>query len=198
MEIFQMKGVVKVAAVAAAIAGGALFASAPAEAGISIGINLGIPVIGVPGAIAYDNDSGGYCDNFGCPDGYWDQPVWYGPVYYGGGWYQGPVYYRDIGGEHLFWIHGGWHRDEWRGPHPGWWRADYRFGPALGFSWYQGHGFHIPQHHLDYWHAHGGHGGMMGPGDHPGGMMMMGVHDDHKTGTPPKHDDHHDDDHPHP
>jgi hypothetical protein len=193
-----MKGVVKMAVVAVAIAGGALFASAPAQAGISIGINLGIPVIGVPGAIAIDNSSGGYCDNFGCPDGYWDQPVWYGPVYYGGGWYQGPVYYRDIGGEHWYWIHGGWHRDEWRGPRPGWWRADYRFGPALGFDWYQGHGFHIPQHHLDYWHAHGGHGGMMGPGGgHPGGMMMMGGdHHDH-------HDDHHDDhshdkDHPHP
>ena len=203
-----MKGVVKWAAVAAAIAGGALLASAPAQAGISIGINVGLPVIGVPGAVMIDNDSGGYCDNYGCPDGYWDQPVWYGPVYFGGAWYQGPVYYRDIGGEHWYWIHGGWHRDEWRGPRPGWWRADYHFGPALGFSWYQGHGFHIPQHHLEYWHAHGGSGGMMGPG-HMGGAMMGG-HDDHHdhdhdhdhTGSGSGHDDHphgdHDGDHPHP
>ena len=197
-----MKGVVKVAAVAAAVAGGALFASAPAEAGISIGVNIGVPVIGVPGAVVIDNNSGGYCDNFGCPDGYWDQPVWYGPVYYGGGWYQGPAYYRVIGGERMYWIHGGWRRDEWRGPHPGWWRADYHVGPALGFSWYQGHGFHIPQHHLDYWRAHGGTGGMMGPGGHVGGMMMIGVHDDHSHdhmvgGS--GHDDHsHDKNHPHP
>jgi hypothetical protein len=178
-------------AAAIALAGGALCVAAPAQAADIFDRwgNLRIS-IGVPGAVAYDYNSGGYCDSFGCPDGYWDQSVWYGPVYFGGAWYQGPVYYRDIGGEHWYWIHGGWHRDEWRGPHPNWWRADYHFGPALGFSWYQGHGFHIPKHHMDYWHGHGGAGGMMGPGGHPGGMMMMmGGHDDHG------HDHSHDHDH---
>ena len=38
--------------------------------------------IGVPGAIGFDYDSGGYCDDWGCPDEYWDMPVYYGPVYF--------------------------------------------------------------------------------------------------------------------
>jgi hypothetical protein len=204
-----MKRLLKWTAAAVAIASGALCVSAPAQAADIFDRwgNLRIS-IGVPGAVGYDYNSGGYCDNYGCPDGYWDQPVWYGPVYYGGAWYQGPVYYRDIGGEHWYWIHGGWRRDEWRGPRPGWWRADYHFGPSLGFSWYQGHGFHVPQHHMDFWRAHGGPdhmgGGMMGGHDHDHDHGMMGGHDDHSHdhdhdhGMMGGHDDHsHDHDHDH-
>ena len=77
-----MKSLLKLSVAAAALAGAAVFASAPASAGFSISI-------GVPG-IAFTTGSGGYCDRWGCPDGYWDYPVFYGPVYYDGDWYQGP------------------------------------------------------------------------------------------------------------
>ena len=129
---------------AAALAGAALFASSPAQAGVSLSFSIGIP-----DAIAFDYDSGGYCDDWGCPDEYWDLPVFYGPVYYRGRWYQGPVYYRNYGGARWYWIRGGWRLDEWRGPHPRWWRAGYRYGPALGYSFYLGNGF---RHDRDrYW-----------------------------------------------
>lgn len=129
-----MTKLLKTAAVAALLSGAALFTAMPASAGVSISI-------GVPG-ISFSATSGGYCDRWGCPGGYWDYPVWYGPVYFGGEWYQGPVYYRRMGGTYYYWVRGGWHRDEWRGPRPRWWRADqYHYGPALGRDYYRGHGF---------------------------------------------------------
>jgi hypothetical protein len=139
-----MKTILKTAIAATALAGAALLASAPAQAGISFNLS-----IGVPNAIAFDYGSGGYCDDYGCPDGYWDMPVYYGPVYYGGGWYKGPIYYRDFGGDRWYWIHNGWRRDEWRGPRPKWWKGNYRVGPALGYDFYRANGF---RHDRDrYW-----------------------------------------------
>lgn len=137
-----MKGLIKAAGLAALLAGTALVSAAPANAGVSISI-------GVPG-IGFEVNSGGYCDRWGCPDGYWDQPLYYGPVYYDGQWFQGPVYYRRDGGVYWYWVHGGWHRDEWRGPRPSWWRGErYHYGPALGRDYYRGHGF---RHDNDrYW-----------------------------------------------
>lgn len=96
---------------------------------------------GPNGGISFSYDSGGYCDAFGCPDDFWDMPVYYGPVFWQGDWYDGPLYYRDYFGRRQFWIHGGWRYDEWRGPHPGWWREG-RYGPALGMDFYRSHGFH--------------------------------------------------------
>jgi hypothetical protein len=85
----------------------------------------------------YDNGYGddedyGYCDpQYGCPDDYYDQPLYYGQVYWGDEWYDGPIYYRDWGGRRQFWIHGGWRfTNQYRGG---------RFGPALGRSWYGQH-----------------------------------------------------------
>jgi hypothetical protein len=136
----------------AALAGAALFATSPAQAGVSLSFSIGIP-----NAVAFDYDSGGYCDDWGCPDEYWDMPVYYGPVYYRGGWYQGPVYYRDYGGTRWYWIRGGWRRDEWRGPRPRWWKANYRVGPALGYSFYLRNGF---RHDRDrYWRGNDWHPG---------------------------------------
>jgi hypothetical protein len=132
----SMKTTLKVTAAVLALAGASLLGTGPASAGVSFGIT-----VGVPNAVVVDADSGGYCDEWGCPDEYWDMPVWYGPVYYDGRWFNGPVYYRDFGGQRLFWVRGGWRRDGWRGPRPSWWRADYRFGPALGYEFYLGHGF---------------------------------------------------------
>src|SRR5277367_2356625 len=111
-----MRYAIKTALAALVMAGGAALMSAPAQAQE---FGLGI---GPDGGISFDYDSGGYCDQFGCPDDFWDMPVYYGPVFYAGYWYDGPLYFRDWYGHRQFWIHGGWHSDEWRGPHPGWWR----------------------------------------------------------------------------
>jgi hypothetical protein len=94
-----------------------------------------------PGGVTFSYDSGGYCDQWGCPDAFWDLPVYYGPVFFGGAWYDGPLYYRDWYGQRQYWLHGGWHFDEWRGPRPSWWHAG-RIGPALGMNFYMDHGFH--------------------------------------------------------
>jgi hypothetical protein len=82
-----------------------------------------------------------YCDEYGCPDVFYDMPIWYGPVFYGSVWFAGPVYYRIRHGQRQYWIHGGWHYDTWRGPHPSWWNAGhYHTGPAVGRAYYRNHG----------------------------------------------------------
>jgi len=147
----EMKDLRKWIMSAALLAGSAFAMATPASAGVGFSISIGVPGVG------FDYNSGGYCDRWGCPDGFYNYPVWYGPVFVGGNWYQGPVYWRDWGGSRWYWVHGGWHRDEWRGPRPGWWSSSYHYGPALGFNYYHDHGFYIPQRHWDYWHGHGGY-----------------------------------------
>ncbi len=96
----------------------------------------GAPPYGSPyGADPYDQagNDGGYCDPYyGCPDDYYDLPVYDGEIYWDGGWYNGPFFYRDFGGHRQFWVHGGWHYGNSRGGH---------FGPALGRGYFQTHGF---------------------------------------------------------
>ena len=137
----------KLGCAVAALATASLFAGTPASAGVDVGISIGVP------GISFDYNSGGYCDEFGCPDEYWGYPVFYGPVYWGGRWYRGPLYYRYSNGDYWYWVHGGWRRDQWRGPRPAWW-GHYRYGPALGFEWYRSHGFRIPERHLNWWRSH--------------------------------------------
>jgi len=72
-----------------------------------------------------------YCDAYGCPDDYYDLPVYYGDYYYDGSWLTGPVYWRTFGGVRQFWIHGGWRSAQYRGG---------RFGPALGRGYYRNRG----------------------------------------------------------
>jgi hypothetical protein len=55
---------------------------------------------------------------WGYPPDYCNYNVWYEPVYFGGLWYSGPIYYRDFDGQRMFWLNGGWRRDEWRGSRP--------------------------------------------------------------------------------
>jgi len=81
-------------------------------------------------------DDWGYCDGFGCPDNYWDQPLYYGSVYYGGRWNSGPFYYRNYNGGRQYWLGGGWRNDDWRGARPQQYRNE-RYGPALGRDWYR-------------------------------------------------------------
>jgi hypothetical protein len=84
----------------------------------------------------YGADAYGYCDDYGCPQNYWDQPVYYGSIYYGNSWINGPLYYRNWQGRRQYWVHGGWRYDGWSGPRPSQYR-DTRYGPALGLSWYR-------------------------------------------------------------
>lgn len=108
---------------------------------------LGVTALGMLSAcVPYDGyyDGGdyaggggwGYCDGFGCPDDYWDRPLYYGSVFYGGSWRSGPFYYRDYNGGRQYWLGGGWRNDDWRGP----WQPQYRserYGPPLGRDWYR-------------------------------------------------------------
>jgi hypothetical protein len=122
----------KAAALAAVLAAAS---AAPAKAD-SFGLNFG------SGGVSFSYDSGGYCDSFGCPDGYWDLPLYDCPVFWRGQWYRGPVYYRRHQGREFFWLHGDWRYDEWRGPRPS--GACYgRYRPALGFEFYERNGFRI-------------------------------------------------------
>jgi hypothetical protein len=84
--------------------------------------------------------TGGYCDRSGCPDRFWRYRIYYGPVYYHGRWFRGPVYVKDDYGRNLFWVDGGWHRDEWRGTRPIWARNGH-FGPALSRDYYEANNF---------------------------------------------------------
>lgn len=155
------------------------------------GINLGIGLSIGGGGIGIDIGSGGYCDRWGCMDDYWDYPVFYGPVFYEGEWFDGPVYYRRHHGEYQYWIHGGWHYDEWEGERPDWARDSY-YGEALGRDYYESDEFR----HGDRWrgHRHGDHDGDE-HGDHHwdhDGDHHDGDHGDHHDGD---HGDHHDGDH---
>jgi hypothetical protein len=93
-----------------------------------------------PDGVYYDYASGGYCDAWGCPSDFYDMPVYYGSVYYGGSWFNGPHYYRDRNGRREYWVHGGWHNDDWRGARPNWYRPG-RTGPALGRDFYRSERF---------------------------------------------------------
>jgi len=79
-------------------------ASAPANAGVTVDVNFGLPTVSVG---YYGNPClrplpyrPAYC-----------YPVYNEPIHFGGGWYRGPVYYRYDGGARYFWIHNGWFRD---------------------------------------------------------------------------------------
>ena len=75
---------------------------------------------GLAGCVPPDGYQGGYYDNdcgpYGCPPG--DYDYYYGGAYFDGQWYDNPLYYRDYGGGRQYWIHGGWHRDQWQGTRP--------------------------------------------------------------------------------
>lgn len=143
-----MKSLLKSTIAAAAMLGSAAIFTGPAQARTDFSIS-----IGVPNAVGFDYNSGGYCDSYGCPDRYWDYQVWYGPVFWHGRWYRGPVYFRQSwDGNRVYWIRGGWRHDQWRGQRPAWWYQNHYYaGPALGYEFYSGHGF---RHDRDrYWHG---------------------------------------------
>jgi len=129
-----MKRWLQTALLAAVVGGSSLAASPASAASFSIGINF-------PG-VGFSYNSGGYCDSLGCPDYFWNYPIYYCPVYYAGRWYRGPVYYRPYRGGYLYWIHGGWRRDYWRARRPYGACVD-RFGPPLDLDFYIWNGFRV-------------------------------------------------------
>ena len=150
-----MKRFGRVAFGALLMTGAAMVAAAPAKADVGIGFSFGYDG-------GYFGDSCDYYDYYdvappwGLPPDYCDYPVNFDPVFWGGYWYRGPIYYRWYGGERLYWLNGGWRRDEWRGARPsirwndcgGWhggsaWNGRYGYGDRgyngnRGWSGYSG------------------------------------------------------------
>jgi hypothetical protein len=130
-----MKNITKIALGAALLGASVAGFIAPAEAGISVGIGIGVPGVwyGPPGPCA------GYRYYYGTPwasCGYWDYDE---PIFVDGYWYHGPFYYRWWHGERQFWFHGGWRVNEWHGG-PGGWHGGVHWGDH-GF-WHGGHWDH--------------------------------------------------------
>lgn len=91
-----MKSLLRSAVVIAAMASAAGFAPGAATAGVSIAIGIPPVVVGTnPGYVAYD------------------EQYYYDPIYITGAWYHGPYRWRMRGGERVFFVNGGWHRNEW-------------------------------------------------------------------------------------
>ncbi len=93
-----MNMILKSSLVAALLTGAAAMAPAVATAGVGVTVGIGGPVYAPgPGYSPYDGQ------------------VYYDPIYFGGAWYHGPYRWRVMHGQRVFWVHGGWHRNEWRG-----------------------------------------------------------------------------------
>jgi len=107
-----MKMILKSALMAATIAGA--IAIVPTLASAQIGITVGI---GAPGPIiapVYAPCGPGYGP---CGEGYnpYEGEFYYDPIFFEGSWYHGPYRWRMENGERVFWINGGWRRNEWTG-----------------------------------------------------------------------------------
>jgi hypothetical protein len=103
--------------IAASILGTAIALTAPASAGVRIGISFGWFGAGVA-PFADPCDYYDYYDEappWGLPPDYCDYPVYFGSIFWGGTWYRGPIYYRWDGGRRLYWLNGNWHADGWQG-----------------------------------------------------------------------------------
>ena len=110
------------------------------------------PGDGQPGYDPYADgyaSNDGYCDPYyGCPDDYYDLPVYDGAVLFDGGWYNGPFFWRDFGGHREFWIHGGWRGGQFRGGH---------FGAALGRDFFARRGIGTFAHGGNFGRGNFGH-----------------------------------------
>jgi len=99
-----MKTIFKVTLAAALLAGTAAIVPTGAMAGVTVSVGIGTPLVYAPGP--------GYSP--------YEGQVYYDPIYFDGAWYHGPYRWRMRHGQRVFWVDGGWHRNEWRGrPIPG-------------------------------------------------------------------------------
>lgn len=98
-----MKMILKTAIAVAALSGASALVPNAAMAGVDVHVGIGIPGVAVgigPGYSPYDDE------------------YYYEPIYFGGAWYHGPYRWRMNHGERMFYVNGGWRRDEWRGARP--------------------------------------------------------------------------------
>jgi len=97
-----MKILLKSAIAAVVLLGTTAMIAQPASAGVGVSVGIALPGSGYgPGYVPYDND------------------YYYDPIYIGGAWYHGPYRWQMRNGERMFYVNGGWHRNEWRnGPRP--------------------------------------------------------------------------------
>jgi hypothetical protein len=101
-----MKTIFKSALAAAALLGSTATLTQPATAGVGISIGIGVP-------------GPGYVSPYGAGYVAYDDTYYYDPIYVSGAWYHGPYRWRMRHGERVFYVNGGWHRNEWRnGPMP--------------------------------------------------------------------------------
>jgi len=103
----------------------------------------------------YDPSYNPSCDDYyappwGYPPDYCNYEIWYDPIYFGGAWYSGPIYYNVFGGENLYWLNGGWRRDEWRGARAALHRLGSWQPPLVGPDpfWPQLHLWHLARRQL--------------------------------------------------
>ena len=173
-----MKRFSRAALSAMLLAGAALFATSPARADVGFGISFGYDG-------GYFSDPCAYYDYYdqappwGMPPDYCDYPVYFEPVYWGGSWYRGPIYSRWYGGQRLYWLNGGWRRDEWRGARPSIRWADrggWHGGRGWGQSGFGGRGYYDRGGRGGYGGYSGGHGwsGGQGGGNYGGGHGWSG------------------------
>ena len=104
-----MKTLLKSAFAAAVLLGSTATLTQPANAGVGVSIGIGIPGPGY-----------GYVSPYGAGyvgPGYvaYDDSYYYDPIYIGGAWYHGPYRWQMRHGVRMFYVNGGWHRNEWRG-----------------------------------------------------------------------------------
>ena len=93
-----MNMIMKSSLVAVLLAGAAAMVPTAGIAGVDVSVGIGAPVYAPgPGYSPYDGQ------------------VYYDPIYFGGAWYHGPYRWRVVHGQRVFWVDGGWHRNEWRG-----------------------------------------------------------------------------------
>jgi hypothetical protein len=181
----SMKKIVKLALGALMLAGtAATVGTAPANAGVSVGIGIGGPGYYGPGWRCgrwhynpYRCGYGAYYD-----PGYYDDAYYDGPVFLDGAWFNGPLRWRWWGGHRQFWWHNGWRIGTgWRsgGFHDRGWGGHGHFSnrPTLGHFGGGGHSSNRPTlGHFGGGHTNGGRptlGGHMG-GGHMGGGHMGG------------------------
>jgi hypothetical protein len=99
-----MNRLAKFALGALMLGGMAAATTAPADAGVAVGVTVGVPGV----AVGYH--TGNPCFRpFAYRPAYCGYPVYSGPIYVGGVVYQGPAYYRVYGGARQVWFNGGWH-----------------------------------------------------------------------------------------
>jgi hypothetical protein len=110
-----MNMILKSALAAAAMAGAATMI--PGSAIAQVGVSIGLPGVAIGVGAPVYADCGPSYFQYGPGYSPCDAQYYYEPIYYGGAWYHGPYRWRMENGERVFFVNGGWRRNEWRENH---------------------------------------------------------------------------------